>query len=60
MSQSNITEQQEERLFNEICAEYTMKRMKGMINEVDLNKIVQNQNLMYDSLNFLISFRFSS
>ena len=36
--------EQEEKSFNEICAEHMIKRMKGMINEVDLNKIVQNQN----------------
>jgi len=39
--------EQEEKSINEICAEHIMKRMKGTINEVDLNKIVQNQNSMY-------------
>jgi hypothetical protein len=37
---------EQEESFNEVCAEHMIERMKGMINEVDLNKIVQNQNLM--------------
>lgn len=39
--------EQEEKSINEVCAEHTIKRMKGMMNEVDLSKIVQNQNSMY-------------
>ncbi|RIA84837.1 hypothetical protein C1645_831680 [Glomus cerebriforme] len=42
--------EQEEKSFNEVCAEHTMKRMKGMMNEVDLNKIVQNQNSIHEIL----------
>lgn len=46
--------EQEEKSINEVCAEHTIKRMKGMMNEVDLNKIVQNQNSMYVYLLSLI------
>jgi hypothetical protein len=48
--------EQEEKSFNETFAEHTMKKMRGMINEVDLNKIVQNQNTMYVHLLKLICF----
>jgi hypothetical protein len=45
---------EQEKFINEVCAEHTMKRMKGMMNDVDLNKIVQNQNSMYVYLLSLI------
>ncbi|CAB4394284.1 unnamed protein product [Rhizophagus irregularis] len=44
--------EQEEKSINEVCAEHTIKRMKGMMNEVDLSKIVQNQNSIHEILEY--------
>ncbi|CAI2182833.1 5366_t:CDS:2 [Funneliformis geosporum] len=50
MSQPTITISEQEKSFNEICAEYTMNKMEGMMNEIDLNKIVRTQTSIHEML----------